>query len=406
MDQQTRIVIISNAHKANDVRLYHKIGKSLCRVSCVYVIGARGFGSITDSQNDDFSYLTPDNTVKPIRMIAPGTSPIPRLFSLYRQACKLKPDIVICIEPLTMLVGLLLRKKTGCRLVYDAHEYYAAAHAERYSFPFSTIVSSLYFLVEKALQGKMDLTMTVNTDIFRLYHLRDVAEGGQGIILPNYPTIEIWKESSTQSEIGSLLPDIEFDTIYLGGLSEARGIMKLLQVVDVLHHKYPQFKALFVGRFITEEFKAKFFDFVMDNNLNSHVFWRDAVPPDKVAVIMKQVKIGLSVLHPRYKRYNKALPLKVLEYLAAGVPVVANDFAQLQPIIAKNHLGYCVSFHKKDIAEAISKLLDLDIEHRKQLSTDCRKVVREHYMWDSVEPVLLSAIQSLISRYAEIKPVK
>jgi len=406
------ICIITNAHGTNDMRLYHKLGKSLAKIARVYILGAKGFGSLTENWQEEKEYGEASNPeAKPIRLIVSGLNPYLRLFGLYRQTLKLHPDLVICVEPLTMFVGLLLKRKIGCKLIYDAHEYYASAHGEKYGFPLNQIVSGIYSLAEHFLQEKMDFTLAVNEDIFRRFNLKvpesiksddiisiqpskkkSALRAHYGIVCPNYPTVDIFKDDLDGCNVGKLLPDTQFDTIYLGGLTEERGILKLLQVVDILRLKYPMFKALFVGPFRSEAFKQKFFAFLLDHNLNSNVFWREAVPPDKVCPILRQVKVGLSVLHPACKRYNKAVPLKVLEYLAVGIPVVANDFPQLKEIIARNHLGYCVPFHKQDIANAIDKLLQMPEAERKELAERSHKLIREQYLWTRVEPILLSAV--------------
>jgi len=411
------ICIITNSHSTTDVRLYHKLAKSLSKIAHVYVLGARGVGSMVENFSEEQDISESESIVaKPTRIIVPGFTPNLRLFSLYRQAIKLKPDLVICIEPLTMIVGLYIQKKTCCKLCYDAHEYYTAAHKERYSFPMNYISGGLYYIVEHGLQEKMDLTIAVNDDIFRLFNLKRIDLSKKiepiavnlmekylrpvcslGIVCPNYPTGEIWKDENSGCGSGNLLPDTEFDVIYLGGITEERGILKLLQVIDILRSKRSQFKALFIGPFRTEAFKKKFYSYIMDNNLNSHVYWRDAVPHDKVWAILRQVKVGLSVLHPGYKRYRKALPLKVLEYLAAGIPVVANDFPQLKDIIEKHKVGACVPFHRQDIANAIDKFLNLSQFEREVLAIKCREVIKQHYMWKRVEPVLLEAVSYILN---------
>jgi len=415
MSSLKTICIITNSHSTNDVRLYHKLAKSLAKLAAVYVLGARGVGSMMENYVDDSDSQEPGSVVvKPTRIIVSGLTPNLRLFGLYKQALKLKPDLVICIEPLTMLVGLKLKKKLGCLLIYDAHEYYTAAHSERYGFPFNHLIGGAYYLFEHSLQEKMDLTFAVNDDIFRLFRLKtpeDITREGSitssfrdkylapltrpGIVLPNYPTGAIFRDDVSACGISSLIPDTQFDTIYLGSLTEERGILKLLQVVSLLRLKRPSFKALFVGQFKSEAFRSKFFNFLMDNNLNSNVFWRDEVPHDKVCAILRQVKVGLSVLHPAFRRYKKALPLKVLEYLSVGIPVIANDFPQLQAILEKHNVGYCVPFHKQDIANAIEKLLDLDEPAREALSVRCRDTIRRHYLWGTVEPTLLNAVRFL-----------
>lgn len=411
------ICIISNSHSTTDVRLYHKLAKSLCKIATVYVLGAMGFGVMPDIHDLETNTDTKTETVvKPNRIIVPGLTPFLRLIGLYRKAMKLKPDLVICIEPLTMYVGLRIRKKTGCKLVYDAHEYYTSAHAERYRFPFNHLAAGMYYLIEHSLQEQMDLTIAVNEDIFKLYNLISynsvkeekplltaltekylLAPKRLGVVCPNYPTDDVWNDSLASCRISSIIPETRFDIIYLGGITEERGIIKMLHVINLLRQRRPGLKALFVGPFQSEDYKNKFNSYLMDNNLNSFVFWRDLIPHYKVCAVLKQVKVGLSVLHPRYKRYRKALPLKLLEYLAAGVPVVANDFPQNMDIIEKYGLGYCVQYHKEDIANAIDKLLNLSDSERQEMADKCRKVIREHFLWSKVEPVLLDAVNFVLN---------
>ncbi|MFO7660759.1 MAG: glycosyltransferase [Candidatus Cloacimonadaceae bacterium] len=416
MTRQPTICIISNSHSTNDVRLYHKLAKSLCKIATVYVLGAKGVGSMMESYVEE--KISPEEetgVVKPTRIIVSGLTAHLRLFSLYRQAKKLKPDLVICVEPLTMLVGLRLKRKIGCQLCYDVHEYYTSAHGERYSFPFNYLIGGLYYVFEHTLQEKMDLTIAVNDDIYRIFNLKSLTEIKQekaagksfvnkiltppshlGLVLPNFPSSSIWKDDLKSCGSSGLLPKINFDMIYLGGLTEERGIIKLLQVIKILRQKRSQIRALFVGHFYSEAFKNKFFTYVMDNNLNPNIYWRDTVPHDKVCAVLKQVKIGLSVLHPAYKRYKKALPLKVLEYLSVGLPVVANDFPQIREIVEKHNLGYCVPFHSKDIAEAVEKLLLMSSEEKAAMTQRCRDTIQKHFMWTTVEPALLDAVNYVL----------
>jgi len=403
------ICIITNAHSTGDVRLYHKIGRSLSKLGKVYVLGASGVGNRMDDHGlypDRASALETDD--KPVRIVVSGTTPLFRLYHLYRQALKLKPQAVICVEPLTLLAGLWLKKKLGCKLGYDAHEYYAESHAERYSPLLRPIIKSLYFLLEAGWQSKMDLTITVNRDLFHLFALSpynrclDKQRTGQatairkpGVVCPNYPTSAIWDDLNLCSSEG-LLPDTRFDAVYLGGLTEERGILKLLKAIELLRQKRPHLTVLFIGRFKPEAFKERFFAYVLNNNLNSNVFWREPVSPDKVCSILHQAKLGLCVLNPALRRYRKALPLKVLEYLAAGLPVVANYFPVVREIVEKHKLGYCVGYQKQEIAAAMDNILALDEDRWKALSEHCRQVIRTNYVWEKVEPDLLAAVQAML----------
>lgn len=134
-----KICIVSNSHHTTDVRLYYKMGLSLKKLGKVYLICTSGVRN---------------STINPYQLVVDTESQWNALRLLYEEAKRIRPDIVICVEPLTVFVGLALRRKLGTRVVFDVHEFFPDAFAERFHPPFSWLAKYLYLGLERWLQSR------------------------------------------------------------------------------------------------------------------------------------------------------------------------------------------------------------------------------------------------------------
>jgi len=94
--------------------------------------------------------------------------------------------------------------------------------------------------------------------------------------------------------------------------------------------------------------------------------------------------------------YRDALPVKMFEYMLAGIPVIASDFPILQDIINQEKCGICVNpLDSKAIGEAIEYLASNNTEAEK-MGERGKKAVAEKYNWGREENKLLSVYQKVL----------
>lgn len=378
-DLLMKICIISNSHPTNDVRLYYKLGFSLRQLGEVYIISSNGMVN---------------SSVNPYQKVVDATSPIKALPQLYHEAKALKPDLIICVEPLTMLVGILLKKQLKCRLIFDVHEFFADAHAERSSWILRPLVKELYLSGLKALTRRAHAVTAVNQEILNQL-LGDKAHDERCLVLPNYPVKNVWDYQCDIPGALAQLCDMRFDLIYIGGLTHNRGVFKILKIATLLKAKYPRIRILILGKFHDSKVEDEFNRSINSFNLNAVIYYQEWIPAEKIGLLLKRSRFGLWLFNPKIKRMSLATPLKVLEYLAAGLPVVTIKTPLMKSLIERNELGVLSAYRARDIAAAISKMLDLPQDQYDAMRQRCLEISETRFNWESLEPKFFELIHRI-----------
>lgn len=333
--------------------------------------------------------------VNPYQAVISSESKWHALYKIYRMAKKLNPDIVVCIEPLTMLIGMRLKKKQNTKLVFDIHEFFADAFAERFGLLFRYPMFLFYLIGERFLYRQADLVTSVNELI--LQQLSNQNLKPKQLVLPNYPVKNVWDYNPEIPHTIHPICEMKFDLVYIGGLTMDRGVLKMLKCFNHLRHKLPWFKVLFVGKFFDPVLERRFYDLINEYHLNSIIYCQSWLPPEKIGVLLKCAKLGLWIFNPSNKRMYNAMPLKVLEYLSAGLPVVTIKSPLMNELIEKNRVGICTDYESKALASSISELLLLPGLEYQIMRERCISLIEDRYNWEALEPKLHAAFKSLQS---------
>lgn len=115
---------------------------------------------------------------------------------------------------------------------------------------------------------------------------------------------------------------------------------------------------------------------------------------EQVYGILRRSKIGIVVLHPVLCN-QEALPVKMFEYMSAGIPVIASNFPVLKEIIEDNHVGITVNpLNWESITHTINHLLQNN-SLAEQLGKNGFQAVLHKYNWSTQEKKLLALYDRL-----------
>lgn len=363
MSKPIKVVHISSAHKDGDVRIFHK--------ECVSLANS-GF---------DVSMVIPNtvsrlqNGVKVVSVNSRTAFRIVRAIKtvnrVYRAALALDADIYHLHDPELLRIALKLKRK-GKKVIYDAHEDLPRQVLAKSYIPqfFRNTLSRFLERYENKRVAKLDGVVAATPFI------RD------RFLKINPLTIDV-NNFPIRDELFQIQPDFQKDgqyICYVGSISEIRGVYELVKALPAIHSRL-----ILAGEFDNDDFRKK-----LESTEGWHlVDYVGYVDRCQVADIYRKSFAGIVTLHPTIN-YLDSLPVKMFEYMAAGVPVIASDFPFWKQIISASECGICVDpMDYRKIAEVVLSLKN-DQALSRQMSVNGKKAVDEKYNWSIEENKLIA----------------
>lgn len=365
-----KICMLTSGHDVFDNRIYYKELLSLKKIYNELYLIAPG----------EKDFITPEGIVvkcfKRRKSWYDRFSPMNRMFKL---AMEIGADVYHAHEPDSLQVAIKLKARTGAKVIYDSHEYYPEAFSEHFSACKGMIQDSVY-LYEKHLASRADYIITVNNLLvgkFKKYH-KNVE------LIPNYP---VFSEVCTEKEY---IDKPVF--VYAGGLREDRGILKILEAINMVKIDA---KYIFIGEFETGEFKEKVNNYIENNLKDREIVFTGKIPHLKVFEYLKSADAGFVLLQPYNWRYVNSEPIKLFEYMMSKTAVIASDFPMMKDVIEKADCGFVV---RPDDSKSIAEVIDFVCSNREKVSEmgeNGSKSAKELYNWSAAEKRLLNVYDEL-----------
>jgi glycosyltransferase involved in cell wall biosynthesis len=115
-----------------------------------------------------------------------------------------------------------------------------------------------------------------------------------------------------------------------------------------------------------------------------------------VPEVLAKVKVGVIPLQP-IPNYREAYPVKLFEYMAAGLPVIATDVPRWRELLEAHDCGLCFpAGSPRGLGEAIAAVL-ADDERARGMSERARRAAEQHYSWESQATALLDLYADLLA---------
>jgi glycosyltransferase involved in cell wall biosynthesis len=294
------------------------------------------------------------------------------------------PAEVVWLHDVELLAISPLLKLLGQRaIVYDAHEDFANLMLSRDWIPRPLRRSARVLLrgAERTLVRSADALVSVTPGLAHEF------SHPQRVVLYNLPT-RLFFERAAGAPPPSERP---VEVVHLGTLSAER----LAFLVDVVLRLAALRGGVRLRVLGVRPDQADWLEQRLPAMVERDV--RGTLPYECVPAALSECRLGLDVhpfLHPHLRH---ALPVKVIEYMAAGCGVVASwlpELARLLPDELDGALNLLPAREASAYAEALAGWLDdparLDIA-----AAALRSAAAEHLGWDSQEPKLLELYRSL-----------
>jgi glycosyltransferase involved in cell wall biosynthesis len=299
-----------------------------------------------------------------------------RVYSKWSQA----PVACINCHSLPMLpLCVILKLRTGAKLVYDPHELETEANG------LSGPRRLLSRVIERLLIRRADAQIVVGDAIADWYaDTYGIARPAVVMNCPDRPSIT--PSNRLHQSLG--LDDTTNIFLYQGKIAIGRGIELILAAFAELDPDIGV--AVFMGDGpLAAQVRAA-------GKNHPNIRWHPPVAPADLPEYTASARAAFCLIESVCLSYEYCLPNKLFEYLGAHVPVIATDLRELGPLIRRYGVGVLVpaSPSVMDVRHAVMQSLTLS---RSTLDQGFGAVARA-YSWDQQLRTLRQVYASLIGR--------
>ncbi len=186
--------------------------------------------------------------------------------------------------------------------------------------------------------------------------------------------------------------DDEFIIGYIGTLDFHKKMIRLVEAFQKVQQLYPKTRLIIIG---DGPAFSKIKSFVHKNHLEEKVQLNGWIKHDEVNEHLNS--FDLAVHHYAHHYMN---PLKVFEYLATGLPVIAPDIESIRKLF-KNKEDLIISTQENEnLHQEIINLIE-NTELREKLSSNSEviKKIAENYTWKSYTEKILEAMKEKLNQF-------
>lgn len=364
--KKIRVCHLTSVHRPDDVRIFHK--------ECVSLAAAGYDVTLVAPAEKDYEA----KGVK-IRAVETGGGRIKRMtkrtWQVYKAGLKSGAELFHFHDPELLPVGYLLKLK-GKKVIFDAHEDLPRQILTKHWIPkkLRGIVAGVTENFENQIVKKLDAVVCA-TPFIRDRFL-NITQGA--VDINNYPIISSDHYNTLKKELA---------VCYVGGIHENRGIKTLVEAAGLA-----KTELRLAGNYSPIGFRETLQQMEGWKYVKEYGF----VKPEKVREIIGSSIAGMVTLPP-WPSYKDSLPVKMFEYMAAGVAVIASDFPLWRQIVSDADCGVLVDPENPALIADAIKLITQNPQEAERLGANGRKAVLEKYNWSIEEKKLIELYSRLVS---------
>jgi len=276
--------------------------------------------------------------------------------------------VVHCHDFDTLKVGFWLKKKLGCKLIYDAHEIFGYMIKDEHP-----ILSAIVFRKENKLVRDVDHIITID-EPFRKHYSS----------LNKPVTIVMNCKDLIYSEYEPPDNDV-FTLIYIGIMGTGRFFPQIIEVVGGI----TGVKLILAGK------KELLFNEMMElSKKYENIEFLGTVPTKDILHLTRSADATF-VLADTKGQHHLNVFNKQFEAMVCGRPIIVTKGTYAAEMTNELNCGISVDYDKESVKKAIIQLRD-NPRLCKEYGMNALKAARERYNWDVEKKNLLKVYKEII----------
>jgi glycosyltransferase involved in cell wall biosynthesis len=360
---------MTSVHAALDHRIFKKECRSLARAGFdVTVVGPHPKDEIEEQVR--------------IKSVIKHKSPLLRMtrtvWNVFWEARKRDADIYHFHDPELIPAGLLLRS-LGKTVIYDIHEDFPKDVLFKSYLPHWSrrFIAWMADKIEPAACKRFSAIVSVTPSIAE----RIRAANQNTVVIYNYPyPEELISENPLSWKSRSLA------ATYVGTITKQRGIAEMVHAMAALPASLDATLEI-AGDYIPEEIRKL--------QGWSRVNFHGGLDQRSTYQLLRNARVGLVCEHP-IATFLESVPVKIFEYMGAGLPIIASDFPFWRRMLdGVGCVLYVDPFNVEQIAAAIEYLLTHPAE-AEEMGKRGQTAVASRFNWNVQAGKLVNLYKELL----------
>jgi glycosyltransferase involved in cell wall biosynthesis len=180
---------------------------------------------------------------------------------------------------------------------------------------------------------------------------------------------------------------------YLGTLAGERRIEFLVRCLELVIEREPRTQLLLVGDGARPEDTDRIRREAQRLGVEDRVRITGFLPQREALALVATATVCVSPFYPT-PILNSTSPTKLVEYMALGMPVVANDHPEQKLVIERSRAGYCVPYEESVFADAIVRIIR-DPQEAAAMGVRGREYVAEHRQYSRIADLVAEELRRI-----------
>ena len=358
---------MTSVHPHDDVRIFHRQAKSLRDAGYHVTVLCRDY----EGEREGVLFHRIELPLERSRRMRQVSK------AFYRAALRQHSDLYHIHDP-ELLPAALKLQKAGQKVIYDIHEDLPLQLLDKgwIPRPLRPMAAFCAGRWEEWSARRLSGCIAATGEIAQRMKKRRASV----TLVRNYPEPRELER-----------PFIPFDrrprrAVYVGGLTRNRGMLTMAEAM--LHTDAQLVMAGPVENLNDFERLRRL------AGIGRQVDYRGVLCREDVADLLGQSRVGLLLLHPT-AAYQRALPIKLFEYMLAGLPVVASDFPLWRELAGEECAVYVNPLDAAAIAQTVGALIN-DPQRAEAMGRAGRARALERYSFAAERESLIGCYNSLL----------
>lgn len=290
--------------------------------------------------------------------------------------------------PNALVLSALLPCLWGRKLVLDVHDTMIETYAAKFKGDCSKIVMFALKIEEHVSSKMADKIISVNHVQRDVLVSRGIPAEKISISL-NSPDPKYFRVHKNDAVSPDRRDPGAFKLVYHGTLAKRLGIDLIIQAIAALKDRIPALELHIMGR---GDDAIAFKDISREMGVEARIKFRDFVPLESLVDVLKGMNLGV-VGNRRNVATELMLPVKMMEYVALGIPVVAPRLKAIEYYFSEDMALFYEPDNAGSLGEAIAHAYERPGEMEARAAN--AKHIYDRYGWEIHKKDLLSLYDNL-----------